>query len=158
MEVHRGHLIQNSVSKTINHSKNYTVSENLKYKVNQELELNADASYYEKWTDRPMGEPLWRPNGFYYRDQTYGVGAKYNLPNKNSIVMDVFFDRSDYSYDYVGREYTDYFDENGDRIVYYPGDRILQSSQRRWIANTKGIFHLDSKNTLNTGVEYTWEN
>lgn len=156
-EWHRGRLRKNSVSKTVNHSKNYTVSENLNYKVSKQLDLSADASFYEKWTSRPMGEPLWRPNGFYYRNQTYGTGGKYNLPNKNSITLDVSFDRYDYSYDYVGREYTDYYDQNGDRIVYYPGDRILQQSQRRWMSNLKGIFHLGANHTLNTGAEFIWE-
>jgi len=156
-EWHKNKLVENSVTKTVNRSTNYTVSENLVYKVNKKLELNADASFYEKWTDRPMGNPLWRPNGFYYRDQTYGGGAKYNLPNKNTLTMDLSFGRYDYFYDYVGREYTDYFDKNGERIVYYPGDRIIQSSQRRWLGNIKGVFHIGKQNTLNTGVEYIWE-
>lgn len=156
-EWHRGKLIQNSVTKTINRSTNYLISENLGYKVNKQLELNADISYYEKWTYRPTGEPLWRANGFYYRNQTYGTGAKYNLSGKNIITMDLSFDRYDYFYDYTGREYTDYFDENGVRIVYYPGDKIIQLSQRRLLGNAKGIFHLGKQNTLNTGVEYIWE-
>lgn len=156
-EWHRGKLTENSVTKTINRSTNYTVSEKLIYKLNKNLELSADASYYEKWTYRPTGEPLWRVNGFYYRNQTYGAGAKYNLPNKNVITMDVSSDRYDYFYDYTGREYTNYFDENGDRIVYYPDERIIQSSQRRWMGNLKGIFYLGKCNTLNTGVEYIWE-
>lgn len=156
-EWHRGKLTENSVTKTINRSTNYTVSENLLYKVNKNLELNADASFYEKWTYRPMGEPLWRANDFYYRDQTYGAGAKYNLQNKNVITMDVSFDRYDYYYDYTGREYTDYFDESGDRIVYYTGDHILQSSQRRVMVNMKGVFHLGNKNTLNVGMEDIYE-
>ncbi|WP_236264171.1 TonB-dependent receptor [Dysgonomonas sp. Marseille-P4677] len=156
-EWHRARLTENSVTRTINRSTNYTITENITYKVSKQLELNADASFYEKWTDRPMGNPLWRPNGFYYRNQTYGSGAKYSLPNKNIITMDVSFDRYDYHYDYIGREYTDYYDESGDRIVYYPGDRILQSSQRRLLTNLKGIFHLGKQHKLNTGVEYVWD-
>lgn len=156
-EWHRGRLTENSVTKTINRSTNYTVSENIIYKLNKELELKADASFYEKWTDRPMGDPLWRPNGFYYRNQTYGVGAKYNLPNKNIVTMDISYDRYDYHYDYVGREYTDYFDKNNDRIVYYPGDRILQSSQRKMLVNLKGVFNLGNGHKLNTGAEYIWD-
>ncbi|MFT4223823.1 TonB-dependent receptor plug domain-containing protein [Dysgonomonas sp.] len=156
-EWHRKKLTENSVTKTINRSTNYIISEKFTYKVNKQLELNADVAFYEKWTYRPMGEPLWRANGFYYRDQTYGTGAKYNLPNKNFITMDVSFDRYDYFYDYTGREYTDYFDENGERIVYYPDDRILQTSQRRWMVNLKGVFYLGSKNTLNVGMEDIYE-
>lgn len=156
-EWHRSKLIENSVTKTINRSTNYTVSGDLTYKVNNRLELNADASFYEKWTYRPTGEPLWRVNGFYYRDQTYGTGAIYKMPNKNIVTLDISFGKYDYFYDYTEREYTNYFDANGDRIVYYPGDRILQSSQRRWMVNLKGVFHLGSQNTLNVGMENIYE-
>ena len=156
-EWHRSKLIENSVTKTVNRSTNYTLSQNLIYKVSKQLQFNADVSFYEKWVYRPVGEPLWRLNDFYYRNQTYGTGAKYNLPNKNTITADVSFDRYDYFYDYTGREYTNYFDENQDRIVYYPGDRIIQSSQRRWMVNLKGIFYLGDKNTLNVGTEDIYE-
>lgn len=150
-------LYENSVTKTINRSTNYTVSENLSYQINKQLSLNADASFYEKWTYRPTGVPLWRFYDFYYRNQSYTTGAKYNLPNKDFLSLDVSFDRYDYYYDYTSREYTDYYDENGVRIVYYPGDRIIQTSQRRWLSNLKGVFHLTENNTLSSGVEYIWD-
>ena len=156
-EIYRGKLIENSVTNTINRSSNYTISENLTYQVNKRLLLSADASFYEKWTYRPTGIPLWRLNDFYYRSQTYSTGAKYNLSKKNYINLDASYDKYDYFYDYTNREYTDYFDENGDRIVYYPGDRILQSSQRRWLGNLKSVFYLGDYHTLSTGVEYIWE-
>ena len=156
-EFKRGILTHNSVTKTVNRSTNYTIAENLSYKINKKLEIGGDVSFYEKWIYRPMGEPLWRANGFYYRNQTYGGRGKYNLSDKNVISLDVSFDKYDYFYDYTGREYTDYYDSNGDRIVYYPGDRILQSSQRRWMGNLKGIFYLGKQNTLNVGLEYIGE-
>jgi len=153
-EWYRGNLYENSVTKTINRSTNYTVSEDLSYQLSSKLSLNANFSFYEKWTYRPTGIPQWRLYDFYYRDQTYGGGAKYNLKNRNYLTADISFDRYDYSYDYTSREYTDYFDENDDRIIYYPGDRILQTSQRRVLANAKGVFYLGESHTLNTGMEY----
>jgi len=153
-EWYRGNLYENSVTKTINRSTNYTVSEDLNFQVSSKLSLNANFSFYEKWTFRPTGVPQWRLYDFYYRDQTYGGGAKYNLKNRNYITGDISYDRYDYYYDYTSREYTDYFDENDDRIIYYPGDRILQTSQRRVLVNVKGVFYLGKSHTLNAGAEY----
>lgn len=153
-EWYRGKLNENSVTKTINRSTNYSVSEELTYKASKNLTIDANLSFYEKWTHRPTGIPQWRLYDFYYRDQTYGAGGRYNLKNKNYISGDVSYDRYDYYYDYTSREYTDYFDENGDRIVYFPDDRILQTSQRRILANLKGVFYLGKVHTLSTGAEY----
>lgn len=153
-EWYRGKLYTNSVTKTVNRSTNYSISEDLSYRATKELLLNANASYYEKWIYRPTGEPQWRLNDFYYRNQSYGIGAKYTLHGKNYLSFDVSYDRYDYFYDYTSREYTDYFDENGNRIVYYEGDRILQTSQQRILSNLKGVFYLNEQNILNTGVEY----
>lgn len=156
-EWYRGKLYENSVTKTVNRSTNYSVSEDLSYQASKRLSLNANISFYEKWTYRPTGIPQWRLYDFYYRDQTYGIGTKYKLQGQNYLSFDVSYDRYDYFYDYTSREYTDYFDENGDRIVYYTGDRILQTSQRRVLSNAKAVFYLNDRNTLNTGVEYIWD-
>ena len=156
-EWHRNTLYENSVTKTINRSTNYTLSQNISYQVNKSLVITADVLFNEKWTYRPTGIPLWRLNDFYYRNQTYATGAKYNLAGKNYLSADLSYDRYDYYYDYTNREYTDYFDKNGKRIVYYPDDRILQTSQRRWLTNLKGVFYLGKNNTLSTGLEYMWD-
>jgi outer membrane receptor for ferrienterochelin and colicins len=95
---------------------------------------------------------------FYYNNQTYGVGAKYNLTEKNYITWDAAYDQSDYSYDYTNREYTDYFDKNNTRIVYYPNDRILQISQKRLSSNLKSVFYLGEKHIFSSGVEYLFDN
>jgi outer membrane receptor for ferrienterochelin and colicins len=153
-EWYRGKLYENSVTKTVNHSSNYSISEELSYQATPKLLLNGNFTFYEKWAYRPTGVPQWRLYDFYYRDQTYGTGARYNLKNKDYLSFDVSYDRYDYYYDYTSREYTDYYDENGDRIVYYTGDRMLQTSQRRISSNLKGIFYLNDNNTLNTGIEY----
>lgn len=153
-EWYRGKLYNNSVSKTINRSSNYSVSEALSFQAGSRLSLNGALSFYEKWTHRPIGIPQWRLYDFYYRNQSYGAGAKYNLKNKDYLSLDLSYDRYDYYYDYTSRQYTDYYDEKGDRIIYYAGDRILQTSQRRILGNLKGVFYLNEQHTLNTGMEY----
>lgn len=156
-EWYRGKLYDNSVTKTVNRSTNYSISEDLSFQATKDLTINGNVSYYEKWTYRPTGIPQWRLNDFYYRNHSYGTGAKYNLQDRNYLSFDLSYDRYDYFYDYTSREYTDYFDENGDRIVYFEGDRILQTSQRRVLSNLKGVFYLNEQNTLNTGVEFIWD-
>lgn len=156
-EWYRGKLYANSVTKTVNRSSNYSVSEDVSYQASKAFKLKGNISLYEKWTYRPTGVPLWRLNNFYYRNQSYGTGANYKLQGTSYISFDASYDRYDYYYDYTSREYTDYFDANGQRIVYYEGDRILQTSQRRVLGNLKGVFNLNEHHTLNTGVEYIWD-
>ena len=156
-EWYRDKLYENSVTKTVNYSSNYSISEELTFQVSEKLLLNTNMSFYEKWTYRPTGIPQWRLNDFYYRDQTYGAGARYNLKNKDYLSLDVSHDRYDYYYDYTSRDYTEYYDGNGDRIVYYEGDRVLQTSQQRLLNSLKGVFYLNEQNTLSAGAEHIWD-
>lgn len=156
-EWYRDNLYENSVSQTVNRSSNYSLSQNLGFQATQKLSLSANATYYEKWTSRPTGEPQWRLYDFYYNNQTYGVGARYNLTGKNYIAWDAAYDKADYWYDYTSREYTDYFDDSNIRIVYYPGDRILQTSQRRTSSNLKGVFYSGETHIVSAGIEYIFD-
>lgn len=156
-EWHGKNLVTNSVTKTVNRSSNFTLSERLNYDLTKSLNLYADASFYRKWTKRPMGEPNWRLNDLYYQNQTYGLGAKYKLGLNHYLVYDSSFDRFDYYYDYNSREYTDYYDKEGNPIVFMEGDRILQSSERRFINALKGVFKINEHNTLSIGMEHIWE-
>lgn len=152
-EWYRNKLYTNSVSKTVNQSSNYTLSEDISYKATEELTLNANASFYEKWASRPTGVPQWRLYDFYYRNQTYAIGGKYNLKKKDFLSWDAGYEQNDYFYDYTSRDYTEYFNQDSSRIIYYPGDRVLQTSQRRISSNAKSVFFIDNKHILNTGLE-----
>lgn len=157
-EWHRNKLYHNSVTKTVNKSTNYTIAEKLSYQATDKLQLTANAEFYEKWTSRPMGIPSWKLNDLYYRNQSYQAGANYKAGSNGRLTFNAAFDQINYYYDYNSREYTDYFDKNGDRIVYYTGDRILQSSQEFVTINLKGVFDIGSRHTLNSGAEYKNEN
>lgn len=156
-EWHRNQLYTNSVSRTVNRSSNYKVSEKLSYEAGKRLSLTAEGSFYQKWTFRPSGEPQWRLNDLYYRNQGYALGGKYKLRGKDYLTLDVSYNEYNYYYDYTQREYTDYFGPDGIRIVYYPGDRILQTSQRRLLSELKGVFYLTPVHTLSAGLEYNGE-
>lgn len=156
-EWHRNKLIENSVTKTVNRSTNYTLGQNIAIYPTQKTELSGALSYYEKKTLRPMGEPNWRYSNLFFQVQDYALHFKYKLNNRNFVTLSSSWDKNDYYYDYQTREYTDYFDHNGNRIVHYKGDRVLQSSERKWINNAKSVFYIGEKNTLYAGIEHVWE-
>lgn len=150
-------LREGTVSKTVNKSTNYSLSEILSYKVNPNLSLTGNATFYEKWTSRPKGPWKYVLYDFYYRNQSYAAGGKYNFSGKNYLTADISYDQYNYYYDYTGLETTDFFNKDGQRIIHYPGDRILQTSQHQWLGQLKGIFYLPASNTLSAGVEFQYD-
>lgn len=144
-----------STMKTVNRSTNYTLTENLDWNVNDRLSLTASGSYYERWVVRPHGPWSYLPNDFYYRNYGFAAGGKYRLGKRNYLTADLSYDRYGYFYDYKLQEVTDYF-KDGDRITYFPGQRIKQSVQRQVLGQTKGVFYIGDRHLLNTGFEYLY--
>lgn len=144
-----------STMKTVNRSTNYTLTESLDWNVNNRLSLTASGSYYERWVVRPHGPWSYLPNDFYYRNYGFAAGGKYRLGKRNYLTADLSYDRYGYFYDYKLQEVTDYF-KDGDRITYFPGQRIKQSVQRQVLGQAKGVFYIGDRHLLNTGFEYLY--
>lgn len=144
-----------STMKTVNRSTNYTLTENLDWNVNDRLSLTASGSCYERWVVRPHGPWSYLPNDFYYRNYGFAAGGKYRLGKRNYLTADLSYDRYGYFYDYKLQEVTDYF-KDGDRITYFPGQRIKQSVQRQVLGQAKGVFYIGDRHLLNTGFEYLY--
>lgn len=144
-----------STLKTVNRSTNYTLSENLEWQVNDQLQLTASGSYYERWVARSHGQWSYLANDFYYRNYGFAVGGKYKLGGRNYLTADLSYDRYGYFYDYKLQEVTDYFME-GNRITYFPGQRIKQSIQKQVLGQAKGVFYFGERHILNTGIEYLY--
>lgn len=144
-----------STMKTVNRSTNYTLTESLDWNVNDRLSLTASGSYYERWVVRPHGPWSYLPNDFYYRNYGFAAGGKYRLSKRNYLTADLSYDRYGYFYDYKLQEVTDYF-KDGDRITYFPGQRIKQSVQRQVLGQVKGVFYIGDRHLLNTGFEYLY--
>ena len=144
-----------STMKTVNRSTNYTLTESLDWNVNDRLSLTASGSYYERWVVRPHGPWSYLPNDFYYRNYGFAAGGKYRLSKRNYLTADLSYDRYGYFYDYKLQEVTDYF-KDGDRITYFPGQRIKQSVQRQVLGQAKGVFYIGDRHLLNTGFEYLY--
>lgn len=151
-------IVEGTVTKTVNRSTNFTVSENLSYKVNNKLTLTADASFYQKWNFRLRGPYKYHSYNQFYRNIDCAAGAKYQLNATNYITADLMYGRYNYYYDYNYMETTDFFDEeSGERIIRYPGERILQTSQQRLLGQVKGVFHLAENNILSAGIEHQYD-
>lgn len=144
-----------STLKTVNRSTNYTLSENLEWNANEKLQLTASGSYYERRVARSHGQWSYLANDFYYRNYGFAAGGKYTLSGKNYLSADISYDRYGYFYDYKLQEVTDYFID-GDRITYFPGQRIKQSIQKQVSGRAKGIFYFGGRHILNAGVEYLY--
>nr|WP_139247631.1 TonB-dependent receptor [Mediterranea massiliensis] len=144
-----------STMKTVNRSTNYTLTESLDWNVNDRLSLTASGSCYERWVVRPHGPWSYLPNDFYYRNYGFAAGGKYRLGGRNYLTADLSYDRYGYFYDYKLQEVTDYF-KDGDRITYFPGQRIKQSVQRQVLGQAKGVFYIGDRHLLNTGFEYLY--
>lgn len=144
-----------STMKTVNRSTNYTLTESLDWNVNDRLSLTASGSCYERWVVRPHGPWSYLPNDFYYRNYGFAAGGKYRLSKRNYLTADLSYDRYGYFYDYKLQEVTDYF-KDGDRITYFPGQRIKQSVQRQVLGQVKGVFYIGDRHLLNTGFEYLY--
>ena len=144
-----------STMKTVNRSTNYTLTESLDWNVNDRLSLTASGSCYERWVVRPHGPWSYLPNDFYYRNYGFAAGGKYRLGGRNYLTADLSYDRYGYFYDYKLQEVTDYF-KDGDRITYFPGQRIKQSVQRQVLGQTKGVFYIGDRHLLNAGFEYLY--
>lgn len=155
MQWDQNQLKSGSSMLTVNRSTNYTLSENLEWQVNKKLNLTAEATYYERWVMRSHGAWKYLPNDFYYRNYTFAAGSKYKLNQRNYITADITYGRYGYFYDYKLKDITDYF-KDGDRITYYPGQRIKQSIQQQVLAQAKGIFYFGEQHILNTGIEYQY--
>lgn len=143
-----------SVSKTVNRANNYSIAQSFEYRVNPDFGISADASFYEKRIYRPTGQWKFYLHDYFYRNQDYGVGMKWRLSDRNQITFNSAYGIYNYFFDYTGEETTNFFSEKGRRIVHYPGDRVLQTAQERWLNHLKGVFYIGDHHILSTGLEY----
>ncbi len=166
-------LITDSRNKTVNRYQNWQLSERLTYtpvlrgawskEQGASLELYAEGSTYGKHIYRPCGKYAAvdvKTYDFKYRNQSAAIGGVWKFDSDNHISLDVNWDRHAYYYDYTAITLTDGYDPQGNFTPYYPyfpGDEELQSDQRRWMANLKGVFALPYDNRLSTGLEYRYD-
>lgn len=153
-EYFRHRYYENSVTRTVSRSDRYKVAQTLSYTPNERWSFSVDGSSYGRWSYRPSGVPQWQLKNYYYAEWVAGTEAKWK-PNKNwDVEARVHSDVYRYYYDYIQREYMDFFDENGVRVVYYPGDRVLQNHDTRIFSILRGVYRVPGgKHVLHGGTE-----
>lgn len=156
-EWYRQRLYENSTTKTVNASHSYLVEQTIHFTPNSLWKWKGGTSLSKRWVERPTGVPQWRLYNFHYRNQSYFLQANYKPHEKIAISWESSFDRNDYFYDYTQRDYTNFFDPDGNRIIYYPNERILQTSQRRAYSSIKAIYTPSLTHTLNSGIELIFD-
>lgn len=115
-------VMDGTVTRTVNRSTNFTLRENLTYKVNDRLSLSADGSFYQKWNYRPHGAFKYYTYDQFYRNFDVAGGAKYTLGGLNFLSVDLTYGNYSYFYNYHHKDVTNFFDpETGLRITRYPG-------------------------------------
>ena len=151
-------VMDGTVTRTVNRSTNFTLRENLTYKVNDRLSLSADGSFYQKWNYRPHGAFKYYTYDQFYRNFDVAGGAKYTLGGLNFLSVDLTYGNYSYFYNYHHKDVTNFFDPETDlRITRYPGEHILETSQQRFLGQAKSVFHLGENNILSAGLEYQYD-
>lgn len=82
-------VMNGTVTRTVNRSTNFTLRENLTYKVNDRLSLSTDGSFYQKWNYRPHGAFKYYTYDQFYRNFDVAGGAKYALGGLNFLSVDL---------------------------------------------------------------------
>ena len=171
-EFAEGEVLTDSKNKTVNAFRNWQIAERLTYRPLPNLEFYADGSYYKKNICRPQDGR--HPScdvytyDLRYNNASASLGGKWNFgeAKRNSLSLDVDWNKHAYYYDYTARTYEymllkgeQYGDLDGEwySVPYLPGQSKLQSDQQRVMTQLKGIFYLPYENTLHAGAEYRYD-
>lgn len=155
-------LITDSRNKTVNRHTNWQISERLEYVPWQNVELYAEGSTYWKRIYRPSGKyPSCDVHSYdlQYRNSSLAVGGKWKLSKTDFVDLNIDWNRHAYYYDYTDTTLSDgYYKGNyTSYFPYFPGQRQLQSDQRRTMAQLKAVFTLPHENRLTAGTEYRYD-
>lgn len=135
----------------VNKKRSYTINQAITYDVSKVFNVNADFSWHEKTLYFPFKGNMYN---YYYNNRGAAVGGKWKINNQNYI--DFSFDYGNYKYynEYPYKYNESYITPDGAvKKTYYPGDRFKNSDQTTIVANLKGVFELNKKNTLSVGTE-----
>lgn len=163
-ELYRDSVYENSTTQTVSEYTNGKITEQLTFRPSDRLEISANGMLYMKYLIHRPGLPRWRSYNPFYRDQAYGLNALWQPSDSISFTLEASFNQHKYMYDYylkyIDEYYRLYESPEGDtlripaHIVYFPGDKSVESDQRLWTVHAKGVFELPFGNRLSAGAEY----
>ena len=151
--------IYDSRNKTVNRHTNWQLAERIEYTPNSGLSFYLEGSIYRKRIYRPSGKYAAVDVKTYdlaYRNASAAIGGKWTPTDKAVITLDIDWNRHAYDYVFTDTTLVDGIDPYGNfthYFPYFPGQRNLQSDQRRTMGHLKGIFELPARNRLSAGLE-----
>jgi len=135
----------------VNKKHSYTLDQAFTYNKSERLKLNLDLSWYEKTLYFPFKG---RMQNYYYNNIGASFGGKYKLVNKDYLDFNASYGNYKYYDDFPYKKNVSYLTKDGlVSRTYYPGDRFKKSDQINFTSQVKGVFNLNSVNTLSVGTE-----
>jgi len=135
----------------VNKKQSYTLKQSFTYNISEKISFNTEFSWYEKTLYFPFKG---RMHNYYYNNIYTSLGGNYKLKNKNYIDFNIDYGNYKYYSEYPYKYNERYFTQDGIvSATYYPGDKFKNSDKTNLTAQFKGVFHLNSKNTLSFGTE-----
>lgn len=159
-ERYGGRIITNTTNKTVSKNQLWQFSERLSYQPAKGMEVYAEGMLYHKHIYHPRGgdSEVAHYYDLSYDDAAVAAGWSWNMRNGNILTADVTWNRHAYYYDYTSLNgVIDETDPSPYAAIYFDGDRILQSDQRRTMAQLKGVFTLPENNRLSVGYDYRYD-
>lgn len=149
--------IEKTISQTVSKYTNYRIKQQLSYKLNKTISIHTGGSIYNKLIYRECGPTQYRTYDLEYKAYSTEIGMDIKLKNYNKITFEIDYDKRDYFHNHNRFTMESYKDENNRYLIFKKGDNIKQNTQERFIIQSKGIFHINTNNILNIGIEYLHE-
>jgi outer membrane receptor for ferrienterochelin and colicins len=154
-----GRIITNTTNKTVSKNQLWQLSERLSVQPAKGMDVYAEGMLYHKHIYHPRGgdSEVAHYYDLSYDDAALAAGWSWNLRDAE-LTADVTWNRHAYFYDYTSLYgVIDESDPSPYAAIYFDGDRVLQSDQRRTMAQLKGVFTLPRQNRLSVGYDYRYD-
>lgn len=155
-----GRVITNTTNKTVSKNNLWQLSERLSWHPAKDMEVYAEGMLYHKHIYHPRGgdSEVAHYYDLSYDDAAVAAGWSWNMAGKHLLTADITWNRHAYYYDYTSLYgVIDESDPSPYAPIYFDGDRVLQSDQRRTMAQLKGVFTLPRHHRLSVGYDYRYD-
>ena len=159
-ERYGGRIITNTMNKTVSKNQLWQLSERLSVEPAKGMEVYAEGMLYHKHIYHPRGgdSEVAHYYDLSYDDAAAAAGWSWRMNNGDMLTADVTWNRHAYYYDYTSLNgVIDETDPSPYAAIYFDGDRILQSDQRRMMTQLKGVFSLPYSQRLSVGYDYRYD-
>ena len=159
-ERYGGRIITNTTNQTVSHNQLWQLAERLSMEPAKGMEVYAEGMLYHKHIFHPRGgdSEVAHYYDLSYDDAAAAAGWSWNTKGGNILTADVTWNRHAYYYDYTSLYgVIDETDPSPYAAIYFDGDRILQSDQRRTMVQLKGVFTLPRQQRLSLGYDYRYD-